>query len=210
MQCQFTNCLNEPEFQCKICSSSILFCATHSVQHLTDSTHSIQKIDSNILEKIALLSLNLKIEYYISQITSDTYSIIHQIKEASKISINNLKFMNKNIKSLKDFKAINFDNEKVLSIIQNIKELPLDHIKQECSNLETFESSQNKEKSSVKYSMYKSSLYLEFKKMNFNSKIKYIQENWEFVNIWKDSKEFLISRNGLHLFHCLFYLGIED
>ena len=156
MQCQFTNCLNEAEFQCKTCSSSIFFCGSHSVLHLTDSTHSIQKIDSNLFEKISLISLKRKIDDCMSQITFDTYSIIYQIKEASKISITNLKLMNKNIKSFEDFNAINFDSKRVLEIIENIKKLPSSTFYQDSSNQKIIESSQNKEKPLIKHSIYKS------------------------------------------------------
>ena len=123
MSCHLSICGQTAEFICLDCPSENIFCIPHGTEHIISEKHKGSGISENIKKLLSLRESKLKIDSYITKITSDTCLIIKEIKQISLQTINKLKEANKSIADFLGFQEIHFSQSRIDKLILNIKHL---------------------------------------------------------------------------------------
>jgi hypothetical protein len=115
-------CVNDADYLCSDCPELHFFCANHFGMHMHQNNHLTKKIDT-ITSKIYLArKIRSEIKQSTSRIIDDCQSMISAIRKISSVLISKLKGINKNIRGIKDFQKVSFDQTFINSFVPELNQ----------------------------------------------------------------------------------------
>lgn len=221
MSCESKLCTNIISSKCNSCPLTTFYCDLHGLEHKNHYNHDVHVLENEVTEILISRVIKSKIKDCISKISNDTKLIISGLNQISVSTIKKLKDLNKNLKSLGEFKDLRFNKNRVIFLENQVKSVTESvNIEYENDIFTVFDEINRKNqelekeisllKKINKFEGFNNCKYFSgFNNLNLEDKKFVVSKNWNYIK-FDLAEQLLLSNDGKFLFECEYYLGISQ